>query len=72
METEPTFVNVYEHKKNISIGRGRILWGTSTTDIGGKLHPPGWVLPGGSRIQDEPAAHAAALVLDYVIQANGG
>lgn len=72
LETEHYGVNVFEHKRNIRLGKGRIIYGPAVIDISGRAHPAGWVLPGGVRIQDEAAAHAAALALDHVIRANGG
>ena len=51
---------LFSHPKNIQIGEGRILWAPATTDTSGRVHPEGWILPGGHRTQDSFRAHEAA------------
>lgn len=58
---------VFVHPKNITVGKGRVLWAGGTTDASGVAHAPGWVLPGGIRTLDEVAAHAAALALNTML-----
>lgn len=62
-------VAVFSHPKSIQVGRGRILWGTSTIPT---LEGPyekkylfeGWVLPGGERTTDPEVALAWATYID--------
>lgn len=58
---------VFIHPKNITVGRGRVLWADATIDTGGKAHGAGWALPGGLRTTDEVVAHTAAIALDRMI-----
>ncbi len=58
---------VFVHPKNITVGRGRVLWADATTCTNGLTYPAGWVLPGGARTLDEVAAHTAAIALDRMI-----
>lgn len=60
---------VFAHAKNITVGKGRVLWAPATTDTSGLEHEAGWVLPGGIRTQDLVAAHAAAMSLHDLIGA---
>lgn len=57
----------FEHKNNIKVGNGRVLWDLATTDISGIIHPAGWVLPGGMRTASKYEAHAAATEIDRLI-----
>jgi hypothetical protein len=54
----------FYHPRNISYGRGRILWAKAATCCSGILHPEGWVLPGGERTQNRNVAQAAAIAID--------
>lgn len=58
---------VFQHPKNITVGRGRVLWADATTCTNGLTYPAGWVLPGGLRTLDEVVAHTAAIALDRMI-----
>ena len=56
--------NPYEHKKNIHIGHGRIVWGQPWGAM-----PSGWVLPGGERTNDYDRATFAASAIDRMSRA---
>lgn len=56
----------FHHPKNISVGRGRILWAASATCISGIHHPEGWVLPGGARTNSSEVAHQVTLEIDLM------
>jgi hypothetical protein len=61
----------FSHKRNISVGTGRVLWAPGTTDVSGTVHEAGWVLPGGRRTTDEGVARAAAQTLSDLASASG-
>jgi hypothetical protein len=54
----------FNHPKNITVGRGRIIWARGATDTSGNPHLEGWVLPGGARTRNEVVARAAASAID--------
>ena len=54
----------YHHEKNITVGRGRILYDNTGGIQGGKWVSPGWVLPGGRRTTDAVEAISAATWID--------
>ena len=58
--------DVYASPLNITIGRGRILWGEATEDARKRIHPAGWVLPGGRRTTSREQAEAAAKRIDEI------
>lgn len=63
MNTNPipkTGADVFASPFNIQMGRGRVMWGEATTDMSGKFHPSGWVLPGGRRTVSPQHAEAVA------------
>lgn len=57
---------LFNHKKNITIRRGRIIWADETVSMTTGYHPAGWVLPGGQRTQIEAEAIEAALLIDQI------
>lgn len=63
---------MFEHARNIQIGKGRILWGTAVevkNQYGASVKlPEGWVLPGGGRTKDHNVARAWAEWIDQVSQ----
>jgi hypothetical protein len=56
----------FHHVKNITVGRGRILYDETGGIKGGQWHPPGWVLPGGARTGDFTEAYKAAEAIDLM------
>ena len=54
----------YHHQKNITVGRGRILYDSTGGIQGGKWVSPGWVIPGGARTNDYETAYRAAEFID--------
>ena len=56
---------VYADGRNISAGRGRILWGTTTWTSKNQKFEEGWVLPGGQRTKDVDVAQAYARWIDH-------
>lgn len=60
--TEP---QPYHHAKNITVGRGRILYDETGGIKNGKSCPPNcWVLPGGARTGDFVEAYKTAEEID--------
>ncbi len=56
----------YHLPKNITVGRGRILYDETGGIKNGQWHPPGWVLPGGARTGDFTEAYKAAEAIDLM------
>ena len=54
----------YHHQKNITVGRGRILYDSTGGIKDGKWCQAGWVLPGGRRTTDAVEAISAATWID--------
>lgn len=50
--------------RNMTVGRGRILWGTATQTNRGEIVEEGWVLPGGRRTRNPDVARAFAKWID--------
>lgn len=61
---EERAIGSFDHKNNITVGKGRVLWGKSATCTSGLHHPEGYVLPGGVRTLDRARAHAVASAID--------
>jgi len=55
---------VFADGRSISIGKGRILWGTATQTSRNMIVEEGWVLPGGQRTKDFEVAQAYARWID--------
>ena len=55
---------VFADSRNITIGRGRILWGTATQTNRREIVEEGWVLPGGHRTRNREVAEAFARWID--------
>jgi len=68
MKTED--VAIFNHAKNITIGRGRVIWASNTVTTAGQACWSGWVLPGGMRTLDESRARTVALLIDGIANAN--
>jgi hypothetical protein len=62
---------VFADGRNVSAGRGRILWGTATETSQKKIVGEGWVLPGGQRTRDPDVARAWARWIDDQCRAWG-
>lgn len=54
----------FHHEKNLTVGRGRILYASTGGIRGGVWCLPGWVLPGGRRTTSAEEAIAAATWID--------
>ena len=50
--------------RSISVGKGRILWGTATQTSRNEIVSEGWVLPGGQRTKNYDVAQAYARWID--------
>lgn len=51
----------FAHEKNITVGNGRIMYGSKCFPVsGGPQQKEGWVLPGGTRTQDRDRAFEVA------------
>lgn len=61
----------FEHPLDITVGRGRVIYADATTDMAGKHHPAGWVLPGGARTDDPERAVLAAESVNKLALAAG-
>ena len=55
---------VFADGRSISVGKGRILWGTATQTSRKEIVGEGWVLPGGKRTTDFEVAQAYARWID--------
>lgn len=55
---------VFADGRSISVGKGRILWGTATQTSRNMIVEEGWVLPGGQRTKDFEVAQAYARWID--------
>ncbi len=54
----------FSHPNNITIGKGRVLWGKEVIKDGKLIHPAGWVLPGGRRTNWREEAERVATVIN--------
>lgn len=58
---------VFDDKRNIVRGGGRVIYAPAVIDSSGKAHREGWVLPGGERTTNEfRARDVADAIHDYV------
>ena len=55
---------VFADGRNMTVGRGRILWGTATQTSRHEIVEEGWVLPGGQRTRNPDVARAFAVWID--------
>jgi hypothetical protein len=55
---------VFADGRSITIGKGRILWGTATQTSRNMVYEEGWVLPGGQRTKNYDVAQAYASWID--------
>ncbi len=62
---------VFADGRNLSVGRGRILWGTATQTSRNMVYEEGWVLPGGRRTKNLDVALAYARWIDEQCRAWG-
>lgn len=56
--------NPFEHRKNIQIGQGRIVWRKACS-----VYTEGWVLPGGEITINYDKASRAAFEIDQIARA---
>lgn len=54
----------FTDERNVTIGKGRIIWAKAAHPTGGDLCPEGYVLPGGERTPSRLVAHALAVEID--------
>jgi len=57
-------IAVFDDERNVTVGRGRIIWARATRPTVGPAVPEGWALPGGRRTTDKEEARAAASWID--------
>ena len=62
---------IFADTRNMTVRRGRILWGTATQTGPGEIVGEGWVLPGGQRTRDPDVARAWARWIDHQCRAWG-
>ena len=55
-----TPIAVFDDPRNITRGKGRIVYAPPAVDCSGKAHRAGFVLPGGERTTSESRAYEAA------------
>ena len=55
-----TPIAVFDDPRNITRGKGRIVYAPAAIDCSGKAHRAGWVLPGGERTTNEFFARIVA------------
>lgn len=56
---------IFADARNMTVGRGRILWGTATQTGRNEIVGEGWVLPGGQRTRDPEVARTFARWIDH-------
>jgi len=54
----------FSHPNNITVGKGRVLWGNEISKDGKVIAGAGWVLPGGRRTLWKEEAERVASVLN--------
>jgi hypothetical protein len=64
METKEKSIARFDDVRNITVGKGRIIWAPATVVGTNRFLPEGWVLPGGKRTLDREEAEAAARAID--------
>lgn len=62
---------IFADARNMTAGRGRILWGTATETSRREIVSEGWVLPGGQRTRDPEVARVWARWIDQQCRAWG-
>ncbi len=62
---------VFADGRNLSVGKGRILWGTATQTSRNMVYEEGWVLPGGQRTKNYDVAQTYASWIDEQCRAWG-
>jgi len=62
---------VFADARNLSVGKGRILWGTATQTGRNEIISEGWVLPGGQRTRNIDVALSYARWIDEQCRAWG-
>lgn len=62
---------VFADGRSISVGKGRILWGTATQTSRNMIYDEGWVLPGGQRTKNYDVALTYARWIDEQCRAWG-
>lgn len=56
-------------ERNITFGKGRVIWAKPAHPTGGERCPEGWVLPGGRRTTNLAQAHEVAIAIDKMARA---
>lgn len=69
MQDNDDGARVFADARNVSAGRGRILWGTATQTSRNLIVEEGWVLPGGRRTRDLEVAKEYARWIDHQCRA---
>jgi hypothetical protein len=61
---------MFINDNNIQVGRGRILFAEAVTfpDSQGRVHPAGWVLPGGRRTLHKDEAVVVATEINRITE----
>jgi hypothetical protein len=59
----------FNDPRDITVGRGRIIYARATVDFNGNKHPEGWVLPGGQRTRSREIAETVAHNIDQITAA---
>lgn len=55
---------IFDDKRNVTVGVGRVIYARSSMDRDGRYFPEGWVLPGGARTDNHERAYAVARAID--------
>lgn len=58
----------FDDPRDITVGKGRIIWAKACRPVEGGRQPEGWVLPGGVRTTNRLEALAAAVEMDRLSQ----
>jgi len=64
VKTKEMSIARFDDVRNITVGKGRVIWAPATVTGSKQFFPEGWVLPGGRRTLDREEAEAAARAID--------
>lgn len=57
----------FDHPRNITVGKARVIYAPGIMGYIKPIHPEGWVLPGGRRTQDEHEARAVCFRMSVLM-----
>ena len=54
----------FDDPRDITVGKGRVIWAKACWPVAGERQPEAWVLPGGVRTANRVEAYAMAVEID--------